>query len=478
MKYLLLTLAVFSAVFFRCFASDKKDDPRKLSIYQIMVASFRHSPEGANGYNALWGPDDNTKNGNLKGITEAIPHIKSLGVNAIWLTPVFDSTSASGGEKLQATGYFTNNYFRIDPNFGTEEDFIELVNTAHENGLYVFLDGVFGHHGGVTEPSPKGNTLDVTVTTCDRKDGGTGNIKYPGSLEYIKEVATHYIEKYGIDGWRLDQAYQAMQGGHNYWKEIRKAVEDAAAARKKKGEKWGTLGYMVGEDWGDARRINDGVYKNGGLLSAFDFEGKELISGPMQEIEGEGLVNGWKDVEKILSDPKARGYLNNKVMPNLFLSNHDGYRVADHFDVTDPCFYEKLMTRNAILAAYSGPITLYYGDEYADQSKMLHGGQKDNIARTSGHLEARTPGEQRLKDYISYIMGMRAANPAMWRGKASFEYPEINNADVLVVYKKDPESRNKVAVVFSDADTEVSLKGVESPVKVSAYVPQIIRIEE
>lgn len=463
---------------FRLSASAEKADQRNLSIYQIMVASFRHSPEGAQGYNAMWGPDDNRKNGNLKGITEAIPYIRSLGVNAIWLTPIFDSTAAAGGEKLNATGYFTNDYFRIDPNFGTEDDFRELVDTAHENGLYVFLDGVFGHHGGVTAPSPSGFQLDVTETGCDRADGGTGNVSYPGSLDYIKEVATYYIEKFGIDGWRLDQAYQAMQGNHNYWNEIRAAVEKASGKRRKAGEKWGTLGYMVGEDWGYASRINQGVYKDGGLLSAFDFEGKERISGAMQELDGGGLKNGWSDVEFVLSEPQKRGYLNNKVMPNLFLSNHDGYRVADHFDSTDPYFYEKLMTRNAILAAYSGPVTLYYGDEYADQSKMMHGGQKDNIARTTGHLSPRTEGEARLRDYIAYAMKMRAENPALWRGKATFSYPAVNGAKVLVVDKKDTKSKNRVAVIFSDADAEVKVDGVTEPVKVSAWIPSIIRIQQ
>ena len=87
--------------------------------------------------------------------------------------------------------------------------------------MYVILDGVFGHHGGVTEPSPSGYELDVTVTECDRQEGGTGNVSYPGSLDYIKEVATYWIDKFNIDGWRLDRAYQATQGGHNYWNEIR-----------------------------------------------------------------------------------------------------------------------------------------------------------------------------------------------------------------------------------------------------------------
>ncbi|MDO4320862.1 MAG: alpha-amylase family glycosyl hydrolase [Bacteroidales bacterium] len=452
------------------------DDPRALTIYQVMVASFRHGDEGAEGYTAMWGPDGHTKNGNLQGVIEALDHISSLGANAVWLTPIFDSSDAAGGEKLQATGYFTNDYFKIDPHFGTEADLHRLVDEAHKRGIAVILDGVFGHHGGVTTASPSGHMIDCTVRGCDRIDGGTGNVSYPGSLPYFKEVASYYIDKYGIDGWRLDQAYQAMQDGHNYWTELRGEVARASQARKDRGEQWGTLGYMVGEDWGNASRINEGVYRDGGLTSAFDFDGKERISGPMQDTIGEGLVNGYADIITTLSPPTARGYLNDSVMPNLFLSNHDGYRLADHFADNDSNRIAKMMMRHAILAAYSGPITLYYGDEYADLSRNTTGGQKDNVARTSGHLEPRNADEARLSEYVAHAMRMRAANPAMWRGEARFATVETTNGPALIVTKVDPDSPNVVAVIFSETDTTVPVALLGRQVDVKAYIPEIITV--
>lgn len=452
------------------------DEHKALSIYQIMVASFQHSPEGAPGYSAMWGPDGHTKNGNLRGITEALDTIAALGVNAIWLTPVFDSSQALGGEKLQATGYFTNDYFRIDPHFGTDSEFRELVDSAHARGLYVILDGVFGHHGGVKSPSPSGAVLDTVWTESDRPDGGLGNVRYPASLDYIKDVATYYIREYGIDGWRLDQAYQAMQGGHNYWLEIREAVEQAAHERRENGEHWGTLAYMVGEDWGDAARINQGVYSQGGLLSAFDFDGKERISGEMQSLASEGLENSWHDVEIVLSSPSRRGYLNDSVAPNLFLSNHDGYRLADHFDPADPHYYGKIKTRFAILAAYSGPITLYYGDEYADRSAETEGGQKDNIARTSGHLEPRNAQERDLRDYVARAMRFRAENPAMYRGTPDFTRILNGSADAELVVKTDPVTGSRVAIVFSDGDTRVTLPDGRN-IDVKAWTPEFVVLE-
>lgn len=453
-------------------------DPRELTIYQVMVASFQNDSTGAPGYRAMWGPDNAMKNGNLRGIINSLDHIKDLGANALWMTPIFDSSTAAGGEKLQATGYFTNDFFKIDPHFGTEEDFKELVDEAHKRGIYVILDGVFGHHGGVTTPSPSGYTLDVTETFSDRGErDGKGNISYPGSLDYIKEVATYWMDKYGVDGWRLDQAYQATQGGHNYWNEIRGEVEKLTAERKAKGEEWGTLGYMVGEDWGTADVINRGVYRDGGLLSAFDFDGKELISGPMQDTTKEGLENGWADVVKVLSKPTERGYLNNEVMPNLFLSNHDGYRLADHFNPLDPYYYEKMMARHAIMAAYSGPVTMYYGDEFGDDCRDAVGAQKDNIARTSGHLNPRNYKENQLRGYVAAVMKFRAANPAMWRGEAEFETIEEKNGNqVLIVRKTDKESGNKVVIVFSEKDTEVNLPELKEPLQVKGWIPELSRL--
>lgn len=452
------------------------DDRLSLSIYQIMVASFQHDDQGAPGYNAMWGPDGNTKNGNLKGITKALDYIADLGVNAIWLTPVFDSSEAFGGEKLQATGYFTNNFFKIDPHFGTEADFRELVDEAHKRGLYVILDGVFGHHGGVVTPSPSGYEIDCTISGNDR-DEGTGNVAYPGSLDYFKEVATWWIDNYDIDGWRLDQAYQATQGGHNYWNEIRGAVEETTARRKAEGKQWGTLGYMVGEDWGTADVINRGVYRDGGLDSAFDFDGKERISGPMHDYGSPGLVNGWDDIVAVYQTPSGRGYLNDSVMPNLFLTNHDGYRLADHFDREDPYFFEKQMTRIGILAGYNGPVTLYYGDEYGDRTLETTGGQPDNVARTSGHLEPIVSGSETLRDFTARAMKFRRANPAMWRGQTTFNRQKVGDADVLVVDKTDPLTGNRVLIVFSDKDTTVPVHGFGG-VDVDAWRPEFVVVTD
>lgn len=450
-------------------------DTRSLTIYQIMVGSFLHSDGEAEGYNSLWGPDNERKDGNLRGVINALEHIAGLGATAIWLTPIFDSSAAEGGEKLQATGYFANDYFKIDPHFGTEDDLRQLVDKAHSLGLYVFLDGVFGHHGGVKNPSPWGFTIDSTPTLNDcGEDGGTGNVKYPESLDYFKEVATYWIDRFDIDGWRFNQAYQLCQDGHNYWCEIAGAVRQLCERRRNEGKTWGTLGYMVGEDWSDAGGITSRIFRDGGLKSAFDFDGKQLISGAMDGQGDGGLDNGWDDVVRVYSPASERGYAPDDVQPNLFLTNHDGVRVADNFYDGDNEI--NMMTRFAILAGYPGPVTLYYGDEFADLSRDTDGAQPDNAARTSGHLRADDDRERRLYDYVRRAMTFRRDNPAMWRGTNEFNRYRQGDAEILVVTKTDPDSDNRVVMIFADRDTNVTLPDDPAPHPVKAYIPELLKL--
>lgn len=135
-----------------------------------------------------------------------------------------------------------------------------------------------------------------------------------------------------------------------------------------------------------------------------------------------------------------------------------------------------LMTRFAILAGYNGPITLYYGDEFADLSRDCEGSQSDNASRTSGHLKADDDRERRLLNYVCDAMTFRRDNPAMWRGRNEFDRYRKDDAEILVVIKTDDETGNRVAMIFSDRDADVTLPGEENPRKVIGYIPELIKL--
>lgn len=448
-------------------------DWRELSIYQIMVGSFQHSDNSsATGYTDMWGPSGHRKNGNLKGITEALDYIKDLGMNAIWMTPIFDSSNGGNGdEKLKATGYFANNFFAIDPHFGSDEEFRELVSEAHARGIYVILDGVFGHHSNCTGASPNGNYIDIQTNVPNVRNDSPGNIAYPGSLNYFKEVVRYWMDNYEVDGWRLDQCYQVYQNGHNYWKDIREEVEKVCNERKARGEQWGTLGFMVGEDWTSAGNVR--TTDQDGLKSVMDFD----AFGQLTDLGyGVGTI-GWL----LTTPPQDRGYASG-VNPTVFLSNHDTSRIGDSQNINTEAGLKGLMTRHAAVACFSGPVCTYYGDEIGDVSGN---GNSDNKARTTGRLTGFNTNEQRLHDFVAQVFKIRSENPALWRGTVARE--EFSNGTVQKITKTDAVTGNKVIVIFSSVDANVSIGGtgidlltgnsVSNSVNVSAWSPAFIKMQ-
>ncbi|WP_447779354.1 alpha-amylase family glycosyl hydrolase [Aeromonas veronii] len=402
-----------------------------LRIYQVMVESFADGDGSAN-YGVGYGPSQH--NGDLQGIIDSLDHIKSLNVNAIWLTPVFDSCAGQGGDnKLDATGYFACDFFTVDPNFGSNAKLKQLVDAAHQRGLYVFLDGVFGHVNkvGVSKPSPEGR-LPALISGGAGYPGQLVDYSKPESLAYFKEVARYWVEQYGIDGWRLDQAYQL---GLDDWRAIRSEVEQASAARKAAGQQWGTLGYMVGEVWKGADDIRAQAYgssDNPALSSAFDFP---LRYGIVQALAVEESGKGGQGASVLdASWNKVENYPNH-AMPNLMLGNHDLVRFGDllergNFKSTE--YWQRHKAAFSFMAARSGPITFYYGEEFGDEvpgfaAKVggdcaAQGLCDDHVARSDGKVPAVTgfvPGSEQaeLKEWLAQLLAMRAAHPALYQGE-------------------------------------------------------------
>ena len=414
----------------------------ELTIYQVMVSSFQDG-DPSRGYQYAYGPSSAIKGGDLQGIINAADYIKELGCNAIWMTPIFNS---NGEGHLDSTGYFTYDYFNVDPKFGTNEKFRELVETYHEKGMYVILDGVFGHWGVNVAPSPTGKTP-------TRSNGQYKACDYPASLEFFKEVATYWIKEYKIDGWRLDQCYQVGLGenalgtmadnsgtnGHNYWYEIRTAVEQAAQENANNGEEWGTLGYMVGEHWrGDAATIQNGSVIPGpngigyGLKSCFDFPSRYKLVQNIAREEGDNTGNDFGGaLSYTYGTSTDKGYYHpDGYWPNLFFTNHDLVRLGNlinwRFSETPSSanYFKRHKVAMAVLAAYSGPITIYYGDEwgaYVDgyTGPGALGAYNDNCARSTGKISGFTSAEQDCLNYAKSLMNMRSENEVLWNGDSS-----------------------------------------------------------
>ena len=229
-----------------------------LVYYQIFPERFRSAdpaliPAGAD----PWGTPPTRENfmgGDLRGITEKLDYIASLGVNCLYLTPVFKAPSNHK--------YDTVDYFEIDPSFGSKEDLRELVNGVHARGMKILLDGVFNHCGYYWPPfqdlvahgeaSRYRNWFfphSYPVSEKHENYDCVGHYKWMPKInladaeakQYFISVGMYWIENFGIDGWRLDVADEVPV---LFWEEF------AAAMRSVKSDV-----LLLGETWGDAHRL-------------------------------------------------------------------------------------------------------------------------------------------------------------------------------------------------------------------------------
>lgn len=196
------------------------------------------------------------KGGDLLGVVEHLDHLVELGINAIYFTPIFQSTANHR--------YHTFDYFRIDPILGGTEAFKQLIDVAHARGLRVVIDGVFNHasrgfyyFNHALENGRDSPYLDWFIFKSfplhAYDDGAAGysawwglkplpklNTANPQVREYIMQVAEYWIDQ-GIDGWRLDVPGEINDD--SFWQEFRRRV------KTKKPE-----AYIVGEIWHRADR--------------------------------------------------------------------------------------------------------------------------------------------------------------------------------------------------------------------------------
>lgn len=450
-----------------------------LRIYQVMVESFYHSDKGPEGYKYAWGPSKH--NGNIKGVIEKLDYIKSTGVNAIWLTPIFISVPFEkqdiNADKLDGTGYYTSDYFTVDPKFGTKEDLKELVEKAHQKGLYVFLDGVLGHaKANVKLTSPKGNTL-VTNIRCrdawgqiDKANKSYWCFDTEKSMEFYKELLTYWIQEVKIDGWRFDQMYQLQP---KYWKILNKTIADAArkVSYTMNGKKVKALGYTVGEMWTDKpKSLSKEAFDDQNMNSAFNFPMRYQLMKVLATNDDVFAKDACGQPASSLAESynAMKGYPST-AMPNNIVGNHDYVRFGDLIQragysqdgVKDEKYFARHKAAYSFLVAASGPLTMYYNDEigaelegFVDQPGNCGDVCRcdDHVARTDGKFDNLTVGETDLKNYISTIFKLRDSHPALSIGNRMHVYSDDNLFIDLKSYKNE-----KILYVLNVSNGEASL---------------------
>jgi len=391
------------------------------------------------------------KGGDLMGVYEKLDYLEDLGINAIYLNPIFQSASNHR--------YHTHDYYLVDPLLGGNQAFKTLLDAAHKRGIRIVLDGVFNHASRGFYPfnhiledgqgSPYADWFIIRAYPLNAYQGEPNyvcwwnspalpklNTENPIVRRYIMDVARYWIDQ-GIDGWRLDVPFEITTEG--FWEEFRDVVKTANPDA-----------YLVGEvpteaqDWLNSGNKFDAVMNYQLTHAAVSFFGGQsfdfkLAEGMMglphpQPMDVEAFAHRTSELLRIY--PKEFSY----AQLNL-LDSHDMPRFLSLMNRNA----DKLKLAYTFVLTYPGAPCIYYGDEIG-----LEGG-RDPLCRKS-FTWREEDWNMELRDSIKEAITVRHAIPALRTGS----YEPIYARDGVLAYLRRDEL-DTVLVVLNNSNTSVKL---------------------
>ena len=368
--------------------------------------------------------------GDLHGIIDKLPYLEELGVNLIYLTPIFKSDTNHK--------YNTEDYFNIDPQFGTLEEAKELVEKAHNLGIKIVFDAVFNHSGSdffafkdLIENQQKSkykewyfidswpvkkakNKYYTFANGCDNMPKLNTNNKEV--REYLLKVGEFWIKEIGIDGWRLDVCDEV---GHEFWREFRKRVKEAKSDA-----------IIIGEIMHEANSFLKGDQLDGIMNYPF----KNAII----DFFAKGIING-REFLDIMAENRVL-YMDSitKQMWNL-IGSHDTKRIYNecHGNVN------RMKLAIAYQFLYIGVPYIYYGDEIG-----LDGG--DDPENRKCMIWDKEKQNRELFDFYKNMINIRKNNKVFTFGNFKEVYCENN----IIAFKRVLE-KEEVLCVFNNSDDSV-----------------------
>lgn len=444
--------------------------------------------------------------GDIKGITKKIKegYFTKLGINAIWMTPIVEQIHGGVDEGTGLSygfhGYWTRDWSKIDPNFGTKEDLKELVAIAHKNGIRVLLDAVINHTGPVTSKDPVWpndwvrtgpqcsydnyeHTVSCTLVKNlpDIKTESDESVALPPALItkwkaegryeqeiqeleeffartghpraprfYIMKWLTDYITEFGIDGYRVDTVKHTEEF---VWQEFKQEC-DYAFAEYKKNNTDKVLDtnnfYLVGEVYNYA--ISHGKAFNFGnkQVNYFDKAFNSLIN---FELKWNVKQMAEKDVfykyDTILkNDLKGYGVLN-------YMTSHDD---GQPFDKERKMPYKTA----TMLLLTPGTSQVYYGDESA-RNLIIEGTVGDATLRSFMNWNDINNNKETksILNYWQKLGQFRANHMAVGAGKHELiseenglVFSRVRNNDKVVIGLDLPKGNKEIIVssIFENGD--------------------------
>ncbi len=391
--------------------------------------------------------------GDLNGIREHLDYFCDLGVTALWLTPVLENDSPDDANGYSTYhGYATTNYYRVDPRFGTNDDYRRLCDEAHQKGLKVVMDMIFNHSGfehpwTLDMPSkdwlnlpewlkeskgtsnPEGTSFQQTsykltpvkdpyASKVDLRETVDGwfvptmpdlNQRNPHVMTYLIQNSKWWIETVGIDGIRMDTYPYADAKGMARWM---KELDEEYPNFNTVGETWVTEPAYTASWQKDSKLSEDNSY----LKTVMDFSFFDKLS----QAKNEETDAWWNGLNRLYNS-----FVYDYLYPNpssvmAFIDNHDTDRFLGNGRDT-----LALKQALALLLTVRRIPQLYYGTEILmNGTKEVTDGnvRKDfpggfpGDSKNAFTKEGRSHAEQSMFAWLSRLLHWRQNNPIITKG--------------------------------------------------------------
>ena len=458
--------------------ADGNPDNNEVDGLRNPVSVDRSNPSGRHG-------------GDLKGIMEHLDYIQQLGVTAIWLTPVLENDLPGGSYH----GYATTDYYKVDPRFGSNEEYRQLVEECHKRGIKVVMDMIFNHCGlshPWLEDLPSRDWLNSPIDMNELKtntvDSTGGAFKMPKDYKQTNFRLNTNHDPYGskydlgmtVDAWftlsmpdlnqRNPHLMTYLIQNSIWWIETTKIngirMDTYPYADMEAMARWNEAVFreypdfnIVGESWLHSE-ASIAYMQSGNKFNPIDTKLRTVMDFPFLNLSrpafskktmpwGEGLNRLYDHLALDFLYPKPENLL-------IFLDNHD----TDRFLLEMPKDLSQWKQAQVFLLTSRGIPQIYYGTELLmngnkkvtdglirlDMPGGFPGDKTDEFTR-----DGRSAIQNEAFDFISCLLNWRKGNKAVAYGKTLHFMPDNG----LYVYQRKAGDK-KVTVIMNGSDEAVN----------------------
>lgn len=442
-----------------------RHDREAMVMYFLMVDRFNNgNPENDKPLNI---PEVHPKadyyGGDISGITNKITdgYFDDLGTNTIWISPITQNPEGAYGKYPEPEtsfsayhGYWPISNVNVDYRFGTDDEFQDMVDQAHDSEFNVLLDYVANH---VHEEHPIYQNNKDWATSLYLPDGTENTQKWdehrlttwfdtfmptldlsrPEIVEPMTDSAMFWLTEYGIDGFRHDATKHIPL---IFWRELTKKV---------KAQSNGQIAFQIGETYGSRELINS--YINTGMLdSQFDFNMYDAAVSAFAKPEEsfDYLVSSLNESLSYYGDHHLMGNITGNQDRPRFISYADGSLRFDEdtkhagwnreIVMSDTSAYRKLSALTAYMMTIPGIPCIYYGDEYGS----VGGNDPDN--RKMMKFDGLSEHEIATRDRAKKMIELRRNNLALIYGSTKVLLTTKNTLAIERTY-----FNNRVVSIFN-----------------------------